>query len=237
MMNVIDEPAYRDKKFVFKDRLQAAEILAEKLRRCIDFNVGAQLLAVPSGGVPIGYVIAKRLNVAFDVIVVRKIQIPWNKEAGFGAVTWDGEVMLNERLVRSLGLGAETVERSILQARDSVRERVRKFRGDEPFPELKGLIVVLVDDGLASGFTMLAAVNCVRRRSPKGILVAVPTASSTAVELLEDKVDKLVCLNVRRGPIFAVADAYLNWHDLSDEEVMAYLAEIRGVSKHPQPKS
>ncbi|MBO3803400.1 MAG: phosphoribosyltransferase [Candidatus Brockarchaeota archaeon] len=230
MKKVIDEPAYREKKFVFKDRLQAAEILADKLRECLDIGAGARLLAVPSGGVPVGYAMARKLKVPFDVLVVRKIQVPWNKEAGFGAVTADGDVLLNEELIRNLGLGRETVESSILRTREAVRARVRKFRGDEPFPELKGLDVLVVDDGLASGFTMLAAVNCVRGRSPKNVIVAVPTASRSAVELLANHVDKLVCLNVRSGPFFAVADAYLDWYDLPDEEVMGYLAEIRGRS-------
>ncbi|MGQ9514290.1 MAG: phosphoribosyltransferase [Thermoproteota archaeon] len=228
MKRVIDEPAYRNKEFVFKDRLHAAEILAGRIREYleIDAGVGTQILAVPSGGVPIGCIIARRLNVAFDIIVVRKIQIPWNTEAGFGAVTLDGSIILNEELVKSLGLTKETIEQATIETRDIVLRRVQKFRGDRPFPNLEGMKVVIVDDGLASGYTMLAAINYVRKRSPKKVIVAVPTASRSAVDLLLDEVDVLICLNVREGPVFAVADAYLNWYDLTDEEVMHYLNEI-----------
>jgi len=218
---IVEEPSYRDRKRVFRDRLQAAELLADKLSAYADGR--ALLLAIPSGGVPIGYTIARELNVAFDIAVVRKIQIPWNTEAGFGAVTWEGDIVLNEQLVEGLQLPSEVVGQCISRTQEVVHARLRKFRGNRPFPDLKGQTVIVVDDGLASGFTMLAAVRSVRRKSPKGITVAVPTASSTAVKLLEDGVDVLICPNIRGGPMFAVADAYMEWHDLSDEEVMSYL--------------
>jgi len=223
---IVEEPSYRDRRGVFKDRLHAAELLAEKLSECTDAHV--QLLAVPSGGVPIGYSIARELNVAFDIAVVRKIQIPWNTEAGFGAVTWEGDVVLNDQLVASLQLPSEVIRQCINKTQEVVLARLRKFRGNRPFPNLKGRTVIVVDDGLASGFTMLAAVRSIRRKAPKKVAVAVPTASMTAVELLADEVDQLICPNIRGGPTFAVADAYLEWHDLSDEEVMDYLSKGLG---------
>jgi len=220
---IVEEPSYRDRTHVFRDRLQAAELLAQKLSAYAD--VRALLLAIPSGGVPIGYIIAKELDVAFDIAVVRKIQIPWNTEAGFGAVTWEGDVVLNDRLVEGLKLSSEVMGQCVSRAQEVVQARIKKFRGDRPFPNVKGRTVVVVDDGLASGFTMLAAVRSIRRRSPKGITVAVPTASNTAVELLIDEVDELICPNIRGGPMFAVADAYMEWHDLSDKEVMGFLSK------------
>jgi len=220
---IVEEASYRDRRYVFKDRLHAAKLLADKLSKCTDAD--ALLLAVPSGGVPIGYRVAEKLNVALDIVVVRKIQIPWNTEAGFGAVTWEGDLVLNDQLVASLRLPSEVVMQCIRQAQEVVLARLRKFRGNRPFPNLMGRTVIVVDDGLASGFTMLAAARSIRRKSPKRIIVAVPTASSTAVELLADEVDELICLNIRGGPMFAVADAYLDWHDLSDEEVMGYLSK------------
>jgi len=183
------------------------------------------LLAVPSGGVPIGYSIARELNIAFEIVVVRKIQIPWNTEVGFGAVTWEGDVVLNDQLVASLRLPSEVVRQCINQTREVVLARLRKFRGNRPFPNLKDQTVIVVDDGLASGFTMLAAVRSIRRKAPKRIAVAVPTASMTALELLADEVEGLICPNIRGGQVFAVADAYLEWHDLSDDEVMDYLSK------------
>lgn len=219
---VLEDLAYRDREFVFKDRLHAGELLADKLRLLLA-DADGQLLAVPAGGVPVGYAVAQKLRVPLDIAVVRKIQIPWNTEAGFGAVAWDGRVLLNEPLVAQLNLSTEAVEQCISRTQEIVRQRVRRFRGARPFPDLNGRAVILVDDGLASGFTMLAAARSVRGHHPKSITIAVPTASASATELLAPSVDGLVCLNIRGSPIFAVADAYQNWHDLSDDEVLEFL--------------
>ena len=224
--NVIEELAYRDRTFVFKDRLHAGELLADKLRPLLA-DRDTCLLAVPAGGVAVGYAVSHKLKIPLDIAIVRKIQIPWNTEAGFGAVTWDGRVLLNELLVAQLGLSTEIVEQCISQTREIVRQRMQKFNGNRPLPELTGRTVVLVDDGLASGFTMVAAVESVRTKKPRGIVIAVPTASMGAIDLLAPKVDELVCLNVRHGPIFAVADAYEKWYDLTDEEVLELLRRSR----------
>jgi len=221
-MDIVEESTYRDRELIFKDRLHAGELLAEKLRPRVK---NLQILAIPAGGVPVAYTVAKILGAPFDVMVVRKIQIPWNTEAGFGAVTWDGTVILNEPLVAQLGLSDEVVQQCVARTRQMVEVRLKRFRGERPLPDLRGRRVVLIDDGLASGFTMLAAVKSVKGQSPNEVTVAVPTASLGAVELLAPNVDRLVCLNIRGGSIFAVADAYRNWYDLTDEEVMKYLRQ------------
>ncbi|HXZ98003.1 MAG TPA: phosphoribosyltransferase family protein [Candidatus Acidoferrum sp.] len=220
--NLVEEPAYRDRVLVFRDRLHAGQLLADKLRPFLA-DRDALLLAVPAGGVAVGCAVAQRLKIPLDVAIVRKVQVPWNTEAGFGAVTWDGRVLLNEPLVVQLGLGAKAVEEGISQTREIVRQRIQKFRGNRPFPSLNGRAVVLAEDGLASGFTMLAAVESVRTKQTEKIVVAVPTASAGAIELLAPRVDELACLNIRGGPVFAVADAYEKWHDLSDNEVLVLL--------------
>lgn len=221
-LNLIEESAYRDREFVFKDRLHAGALLADKLRPLLaDRDV--RLLAVPAGGVAVGYAVSRKLKIPLDVAVVRKIQIPWNTETGFGAVTWDGRVLLNELLVDQLGLSTEAVDECVSGTRELVHQRVQRFRGNRPFPDLNAKTAILIDDGLASGFTMLAAVESIRTQRPHEIIVAVPTASAGAMELLAPKVEKLVCLNVRHGPIFAVADAYEKWYDLSDDEVLESL--------------
>jgi len=222
MSRIVEEPAYRERTFIFQDRFQAGKILAEKLRKYAG-KENIVLLAVPAGGVPVGYTVAKELGVTMDVIVVRKIQIPWNTEAGFGAITWDDEMILNENLIGHLDLTEEMIEKSILKTRKIILERLWKFRGDKPFPVLRGKIVMLIDDGLASGFTMLAAARSVRKKEPEMIVLAVPTASAAAVHLLSAEVDEIVCLNIRSGPVFAVADAYQNWYDLTDEDVIEIL--------------
>lgn len=219
---IIEEPTLRERVHVFRDRFQAGRLLAEKLREYYrEENV--IILAIPAGGVPVAYTVAKELAVPMDVVVVRKAQIPWNTEAGFGAVTWDGETVLNEPLVEQIGLTIEEVEESISKTKKTIEERLRKFRGHKPMPQLKDKVLILVDDGLASGFTMLAAVRSARKRRPKKIVVAVPTAALGAVELLVPEVDEIACLNIRSGPSFAVADAYENWYDLTDEEVLKIL--------------
>jgi predicted phosphoribosyltransferase len=219
---IIEEPALRERLHVFRDRFQAGSLLAQKLREyCSQENV--IVLAIPAGGVPVGYMVAKELGVPMDVVIVRKAQIPWNTEAGFGAVTWDEETVLNEHLVEQLGLTTEEVEESISKTKRNIQDRLRKFRGDKPMPQLRGKVVILVDDGLASGFTMLAAARSARKNMPKNTVVAVPTASLGAIELLMTEVDKIACLNIRSGSSFAVADAYENWYDLTDEEVLKIL--------------
>ena len=109
---------------------------------------------------------------------------------------------------------------------EEIKHRNETFRGGRPFPEIGGRIVILVDDGLASGYTMMASINFVRERKPSRIVVAVPTAPESSVQFLSTQVDELLCLNIRRGFFFAVADAYHYWHDLSEEEVMELLTQI-----------
>ena len=221
---IIEERGLRERVHVFRDRFQAGTLLADKLREYYH-EKNVIVLAIPAGGVPVGYMVAKELAVPLDVVVVRKVQIPWNTEAGFGAVTWDSETVINEPLVEQLGLTREEIEESILKTKRNIQERLRKFRGDNPLPQLRDKAIIFVDDGLASGFTMLATARSARKRRPKKIVVAVPTSSLGAVELLMSEVDEIVCLNIRSGLSFAVADAYEDWYDLTDEEVLKILLQ------------
>ncbi len=220
-LKVVDNPAFRNRIYVFKDRMHAGELLADELQRHI--GQGDILLALPAGGVPVGYTVAKRLGIPLDVVIVRKIQIPWNTEAGFGAVAWDGSVVLNQVLVNELGLTSDQIEESVSRTRQIVSERTQKFRGDRPLPNLRNQVILLVDDGLASGYTMAAAVDSIGKQGTQKVIVAVPTGSSEAVQFVSSKADLVVCLNIRSRPMFAVADAYKEWYDLSDEEVIRYL--------------
>jgi predicted phosphoribosyltransferase len=218
---LIEEIAYRNRKYVFEDRLSAGLELAKKLEGLVERD--AIVLSIPAGGVPVGYMVAKKLRLPFDVIVVRKLHIPWNPEAGFGAVTWDGMVVFNEPLLSRLRLSKAEVERCVNEERRAVERRVELFRGNKPFPKLEDRTVLLVDDGLASGYSMLAAARSVKKREPREVIVAVPTASLGAIELVKNLADKVVCLNVRSGLPYAVADAYVRWYDLSEEEVLDFL--------------
>ncbi len=221
---IIEDRDLRDRVSVFGDRFEAGKLLGDKLREYTGKG-NVIVFAVPAGGVPVGAMVAKELDARLDLLIVRKVQIPWNTEAGFGAITWDGITVLNKDLVEQLNLTKEEIEESILKTRKNIEERLRKFRGDKPMPQFKNKIVILVDDGLASGFTMLAAARAIKKNAPEKLIVAVPTASLGAIELLAPEVDEIVCLNIRSGSSFSVAEAYENWYDLTDEEVLKILKE------------
>ena len=220
--NVVEDPSLRDKTFVFKDRLLGAKLLAQKLS-AYAHDTDSITLAIPAGGIPVGYVMSTTLAIALDLIVVRKVQVPWDPEVGFGAVAWKGEMILDRHMIAQLGLSETEVDKAVSKASANVRERVEKFRKDRPLPDLRGKKVLIVDDGLATGFTMLAAVRTVKKEKPDETIVAVPTASMSAIELLAKEADLLVALNIRTEPFFAVADAYKNWSDVSEAEAVKFL--------------
>lgn len=222
MAEIIDEPIFRNRIHVFKDRLHAGELLAEKLEEYAG-KKSVYVLAIPAGGVQVAFIISKRLKLPLDLVVTRKIHIPWNKEAGFGAISWDGIMFLNEPLVASLGLKREDIDRCVAEEKDVIKRRLKTFRVDKPFPDLKDKTAIIVDDGLASGFSMLTTVKAIERRKAKDIVIAIPTAPVSAIELVSPHVDKLLCLNIRSGPFFAVAEAYKVWYDLRDEDVIDVL--------------
>jgi putative phosphoribosyl transferase len=226
MGEIIDSPRFREQQFVFRDRHDAGQQLGAFIKRLPAIS-NPLVLAIPAGGVPIGTEVAKVLNAPFSVAIVRKIRIPGTTESGFGAVTWEGRVLINERLRVALGLSDTEVERAVATTMDNVTERVARFTGRNPVPEMTGKTVILTDDGLASGFTMIAAVQGIRFHKPARILVAVPTASLSSAELVAREADLVVCLNIRSGHTFAVADAYREWHDLTDHEVREELANIQ----------
>jgi predicted phosphoribosyltransferase len=212
-------------KSCFLDREDAGQKLAEKLepyRRVKPF-----VLAIPHGGLPVAIEVAKRLGAGLDVIVVRKIPIPSNTEAGYGAVADDGAILLNEPLVRQLGLTSEQIQQHAKSIKDEIDRRITLYRGSTPPPSLEEKTVILIDDGLASGFTMLAAVNSMRRRKAGKVIVSVPVASSSAYHLVREKADELISLIVAEAPYFAVAGFYRHWHDLSEKEAIGCLEQWR----------
>lgn len=220
---LIEDKELRNRNYVFRERFHAGELLAQKLKPYIEPAMNPIVLAIPSGGVPVGITIAKKLDIPMDLIIVRKIPIPDNPEAGFGSISWDGEMMINRKLVQQLQLTDAEIDSAIQKVRLELTRRMEKFRGIMPFPQLKDRTVIIVDDGLASGYTMLSAISSIRKYSPAAIIVAVPTASASALELVSSHVNKIFCLNVRDTMMFAVADAYQEWYDLSEEKVVEIL--------------
>lgn len=222
---VRDLPSLRDRVRVFRDRRHAGEVLADLLAAYR--KADAVVLAIPAGGVPVGAELAARLDLPLEVAVVSKITLPWNTEAGYGAVAFDGTVLLNDRLVSALGLSEDEIERGIAVTREKIVRRMQRFH-DGTFPDLAGRAIILVDDGLASGYTLRAAIRAVRARAP-AVIVAVPTAHREAAESVAAEVDALYCANVRAGPSFAVADAYERWRDVSEAEAAEMLPRSRSV--------
>jgi len=207
----------------FRDRLDAGRRLAEKLIRYS--NTASVVLAVPRGGVPVAVEVAGKIGASLDIIVPRKITIPYNPEAGYGAVNEDGSIVLNQPLVKQLGLTEFQIQEQARAVQAEIQRRINVFRTVLPASTLEGKTTIIIDDGLASGFTMLAAVKSARRRKANRIVVAVPVASSRAYDLVKPEVDEIECLIVANSYPFAVANYYRNWYDLDDEEVLNYLKE------------
>ena len=222
MAEIVDESIFRNRTHVFDDRLQAGELLAKKLEEYRAMK-DAYVLAIPAGGVQVAFVVAKRLIIPLDLAVTRKLHVQWNREVGFEAISWDGTMFLNEPLIASLGLTREDIDRCVVEEKEVIRRRLQKFRGDKPFPDLKDKTTIIVDDGLASGFSMLTTLKTIEQMGVKEAIVAVPTAPISAINLVRSHADKVVCLNIRSGPMFAVADAYKKWYDLEDEDVIDIL--------------
>lgn len=237
MGRLSEEPSLRNRLRVFKDRAHAGRLLAARLMAQREGEV--YLFAIPAGGVPVAAEIARGLAVPLDLVIVRKIQLPWTTEAGFGALGPAGAAIFNEDLLRQLPLPLtqEEIAAQTDKAAAVSRRREERLRGGRPYPELAGDLVIVVDDGLASGYTMRAAVQFLKGRGAGKVLVAVPTASERTVRGLLPEVDELLCLNVRGGWSFAVADAYENWYDLDDEEVLEILASLKlPDGLRPSPK-
>lgn len=221
---LIEDPSLKDKIYVFKDRYDAGRMLALRLEHYR--GADALILAIPSGGVPVAAEISAALGLPLDLIITRKLQIPFNREAGFGAVSPDGEIVLNEVLLQHLRLTDAEVDAEIKRALDLIKKREGLFRKGRPLPDVGGKIAIIVDDGLASGYTMLAAVRFIKKQAPRKIVVAVPTGLERTLRHALEEVDEVVCLNVRSGSAFAVAEAYRTWYDLSDDEVLSLVKRI-----------
>lgn len=224
MQGLIEEASFRNRSYLFPDRTAAGRLLAHKLGDYQGAN--GVVLAIPAGGVPVAAEIARFLQFPLDLIIVRKIQIPWNTEAGFGALAPDGQVLFNESLLGALDLDQEQVNTQLALTRQNLEQRERLFRSGRPYPDLEGKVAIVVDDGLASGYTMLAALKFINRQQPAETIVAVPTGLLDTVEFIRQAAPTVVCLNVRTRRPFAVAAAYRNWYDVPDDEVLKILKEF-----------
>ncbi|KKL16502.1 hypothetical protein LCGC14_2494940, partial [marine sediment metagenome] len=165
-----------------------------------------------------------QFNLNYDILIVRKIKIPYNTEAGFGALTTDGTVLINQPLLSQLDLSEKSIKDSIELTKIEINDRLKFYDKRKNLVNLyeqhiKKRSVFMLDDGLASGFTMLAAINMIKKYNPEKIFIAVPTAPLRTIDLIKPEVNEIFCPNIRDVLWFAVADAYLNWYDVPESEV------------------
>jgi putative phosphoribosyl transferase len=218
---VFERPELRGRRYVFRDRLHAGEILAGLLAD--HGETSGLVLAVPAGGVPVALSLARRLVLPCDFLIISKITPRWNTEIGYGAVAFDGSVRLNEHLLPALRLTEDEIQADIRRTRAKVARRVQQLRRSRALPALNGDTAILVDDGLASGFTMEVGVSAARQTGAGRVTVAVPTAHDEAVRRAAGLADAVYCANIRQGQPFAVADAYEEWSDIDDEELQTLI--------------
>jgi len=208
---------------IFENRFDAGKQLGERLSA---YKKEATIvLAIPNGGLPIGLQVALALGAELDVVIARKIPIPLQPEGGFGAVADDGTTILNNDLVRSLKLTPSQINYQVAGVRADIQQRSIFYRGSHPLSVVTGKTVIIVDDGLASGYTMMAAVESVRRRHPARIIAAVPVASELAVRKVEKVADRVVTVHTALVPKFYVSYFYRYWNDLSDDDALKCLRE------------
>jgi len=206
---------------LFRNRRHAGELLATRLTRYAGRR-DVVVLALPRGGVPVAGVVAERLGAPLDVYVVRKLGVPGHEELAFGAIASGGASVLNDAVVRDLGIQPATIEGVLSREREELVRRERLFRGDRPFPDIAGHTVILVDDGLATGATMRAAVEALRARQPAWLVVAVPVAAAGTCAAFEALVDEVVCA-MTPEPFLAVGLWYDDFEQTTDEEVRLVL--------------
>jgi putative phosphoribosyl transferase len=215
----------------FRNREEAGRVLADLLKSYAHRS-DAMVLALPRGGVPVGFEVARALHLPLDVFVVRKLGVPGHEELAMGAIASGGVRVLNDDVVKTLRLPEAAIERAAQREAQELQRRERLYRDDRPFPALANRVAILVDDGLATGSSMRAAAQALRRHHPARVIVAVPTAARDTCEALESEVDEIVCA-ITPEPFHAVGLWYDEFPQTSDDEVRDLLARSapEGASK------
>jgi predicted phosphoribosyltransferase len=224
------EPAFRGCGFAapnrmpsgYRDRIEAGRALAQHLLKYAD-RTDVIVLALPRGGVPVAYQVARRLRAPLDVFLVRKLGVPGHEELAMGAIASGGVRVLNDEVVRMLSIPPRVIDAVAQLELAELQRREALYRGDRPAPQVAGETVILIDDGLATGSTMRAAAAALRRENPAKLIVAVPVAAAETCEAFRDVVDEVVCATTP-APFHAVGVWYGDFSQTTDDEVRDLLA-------------
>jgi putative phosphoribosyl transferase len=214
---------------IYHDRADAGRALARRLARYAN-RPDVLVLALPRGGVPVAYEVARALNVPLDVFLVRKLGVPGQEELAMGAIATGGVRVLNEDVVRMLQIPDEVIDSAAETQWRELERRERSYRDDRPLPDVRGRTVILIDDGLATGSSMRAAVAALRQQGPARVVVAVPVASPSACDDFRAEVDDVVCGQTPE-PFYAVGSWYEDFTQTADAEVHALLEQA--AQQHP----
>jgi putative phosphoribosyl transferase len=212
----------------FTDRVEAGKRLASAMRDFAGKN--GIVLAIPRGGVVVGYEIAKALSLPLDVIIPRKIGAPDNPELAIGAMTEDGTIILDDNLITYIGVQRDYIKAESERQKHEIERRLKLYRQNEPYPSLKGLDVIIVDDGIATGSTMKAALASVKNRGASTVTVAVPVGPPSTIKELKKQADRVVCLY---APEYfqAIGQFYTDFNQTTDEEVIQLLKQSKQKSR------
>jgi putative phosphoribosyl transferase len=220
---------------VFQDRAAAGRALADRLAKYAD-SPDVVVLALPRGGVPVAAQVARSLGAPLEVVSVRKLGVPGHEELAMGAIAGDGTRVVNQRVVGELGITEDRLRAVAAAEHQELERRERAYRGQRPRPELTGKVVLVVDDGLATGATMRAAVAAIRRQRPARVVVGVPVGAVSTCRELERAADEVVCVSAP-ALLVAVGQAYRDFGQTTDEEVRALLdaARARSTEAYSRP--
>ena len=210
---------------MFIDRADAGEKLTHSLEKFKDEDV--IVLAVPRGGVAVAYDTIKRFGFKWDLIIPKKIGAPRNKEFAIGAVSPDGTYFLNHDYVQMYGVSQEYIEIQVEEQTSEIKRRMQEYRGKDNFPEVKDKTVIIIDDGIATGFTILAVIKALKKQEAKKIILAIPVGPRATIEEFKEIVDEVICLHIPEE-FYAVGAHYVDFKQVTDEEVFQMMKELRG---------
>jgi putative phosphoribosyl transferase len=214
---------------LFKDRTAAGQLLAEQLKEYADCS-DVLVLALPRGGVPVAFEVAKALNIPLDVFLVRKLGVPGQEELAMGAIASGGVRVLNRNVVRSHRLFEAAIHKTAVREQRELERREKLYRGDRPPLNLRGAIVIVVDDGLATGATMRAAIKAIRQQDPARLVVAVPVSAAETCHDIKSEADQVICA-MTPEPFYSVGLWYENFSQVTDTEVRDLLKHAKNNSQ------